>query len=241
MFYLVYMNVGPDSGAYLTIAITPSTTTTSTSRTWEIKVSQFLCKDRDLYVYHKVLCKNVLSINIRNCSFKKGHHQDVCNGLSDIPEDGRLSTLMLPHQVTDNILLLKGTFFTNQFYEWFKKIVLMYFIYRYEVCIRPEESMCCIAYVPCADETYSWTLDKDGSTSAAQTGSDCTADYLGITGATNECVRRPGASLTSRICGKYWVADTQGQSTNSAYETTSTQTAVQARGKHNLLHLITNV
>ena len=108
MFYLVYMNVGPDSGAYLTIAITPSTTTTSTSRTWEIKVSQFLCKDRDLYVYHKVLCKNVLSINIRNCSFKKGHHRDVCNGLSDIPEDGRLSTLMLPQQLPDNTLLLKG-------------------------------------------------------------------------------------------------------------------------------------
>ena len=144
MFYLVYMNVGPDSGAYLTIAITPSTTTTSTSRTWEIKVSQFLCKDRDLYVYHKVLCKNVLSINIRDCSFKKGHHQDVCNGLSDIPEDGRLSTLMLPHQVTDNILLLKGTFFTNQFYEWFKKIVLTSFTDT--KCVSVPKKVCAVSH-----------------------------------------------------------------------------------------------
>ena len=121
----------------------------------------------------------------------------------------------------------------------------MYLIYRYEVCIRPEEGACCIGYVPCADEKSSWTLDKDGAAAspneAVETGSDCTADYLGITGASNECVRRPGASLTSRICGRFWVANTQGQGANSAYETTSTQVAVQARGKHNLLHLITNV
>ena len=118
----------------------------------------------------------------------------------------------------------------------FKKI-LSNFIYRYEVCIRPELDSCCISYVPCADEASSWTLDKDGaaSPSAVETGSDCTADYLGITGAQTECVRRPGASLTSRICGAYFLASTQGQApytSSTVYETTTTVLAVPAKGKH---------
>jgi len=105
---------------------------------------------------------------------------------------------------------------------------------RYEVCIRPESDACCISYVPCADEASSWTLNKDISTTASvvSTGSDCTSDYLGITGASTECVRRPGASLTSRICGRIFSASTQGQApytTTNVYETSTTVLAVPTK------------
>jgi len=179
----MYMNVGPDSGAYLTIAITPSTTTTSTTRTWEIKVSQYLCKDRDLPP--------------AGClQWFVGHA-------------GRWKTYNFDASSTSNQQHIASQ--------------------RYDVCIRPEEGACCIAYIPCADETASWSLDQDGSSTAAETGSDCTADYLGITGATNECVRRPGASLTSRICGDFWTADTQASVVSSTYATSTTVSAVQTR------------
>jgi len=42
----VYMDVGPDSGGYITMTFAFSTTTTTISRTWEIHVTQIECSSR---------------------------------------------------------------------------------------------------------------------------------------------------------------------------------------------------
>ena len=42
-YFTVYMEVGPDSGGYITMTFAFSTTTTTISRTWEIHVTQHEC------------------------------------------------------------------------------------------------------------------------------------------------------------------------------------------------------
>ena len=41
--FTVYMEVGPDSGSYITLTFAFSTTTTTISRTWEIHITQHEC------------------------------------------------------------------------------------------------------------------------------------------------------------------------------------------------------
>ena len=47
-YFTVYMNVGPDSGGYITLTFAFSTTTTTISRTWEIHVTQHECSSTSI-------------------------------------------------------------------------------------------------------------------------------------------------------------------------------------------------
>ena len=53
-------------------------------------------------------------------------------------------------------------------------------VFRYQICIRQEEGMCCVSYSLCADETDPWTLDSTDAAATGLTGNDCTQDYLVI-------------------------------------------------------------
>lgn len=174
----MYMNVGPASGVTMNMAFTFSTTTTTT-RKWEIKVSQYECKDYNLPP--------------AGClQYFMGH-------------SGTWKTFNFDASSTSNRIHMQAL--------------------DYSVCFRPEAGACCIRYQPCASEADSWTLNEDdvATKSAHQTGEDCTEDYIGIAGASSTCSKASGNSLTSRICGRYWSADTQGKTLGTTYETSTTK------------------
>ena len=51
------------------------------------------------------------------------------------------------------------------------------FLYRYEICIRPQEGYCCVGYSLCPDAA-SWQLDQ----SNVKAMTVCSADYIEIEG-----------------------------------------------------------
>ena len=73
------------------------------------------------------------------------------------------------------------------------------FKYSYNICIRQEEGYCCIRYTLCGDDR-SWSLDnKDAAKS--EVGTQCSFDYLDISGASLTCTTASGTPAVERICG----------------------------------------
>ena len=79
----------------------------------------------------------------------------------------------------------------------------MYF-FSYNVCIRPEPGFCCIQYMLCQNEPNPFSLDTQGAADMkAKQESDCTLDYITISGSSVSCVQgsQNGNALTNKYCG----------------------------------------
>ena len=74
--------------------------------------------------------------------------------------------------------------------------------HRHNICIRQELGYCCVKYSKCAD-TNSWAFDTTAATSLTDT--DCTNDFIEISGLLGECQGPPPATLfRDRLCGQYF-------------------------------------
>ena len=71
------------------------------------------------------------------------------------------------------------------------------------MCIRPEPGFCCIQYMLCQDEPNPFSLDS-GTDGKAKQESDCTLDYIAISGSSVSCVQgsQNGNALTNKYCGQ---------------------------------------
>ena len=85
--------------------------------------------------------------------------------------------------------------------------------YSQNVCIRQECGFCCIQYSLCPDD-LPWSIDNNSAT--AETGSDCTNDYIEITNVSTTCNSDPNAAFASRLCGSLFSA-VNGGPTSVAY------------------------
>jgi len=75
------------------------------------------------------------------------------------------------------------------------------------ICIRQEAGMCCIQYSPCSDSN-SWAFDNkvDDDT---KIGTNCSQDYIEISGVLGQCNSQSEAFLLDKICGEiFGIVDT---------------------------------
>ena len=72
------------------------------------------------------------------------------------------------------------------------------------ICIRQESGYCCVRYNLCAD-TYSFAVatGPPSTDTATESGSQCTTDYVSITGVSGNC-EGSNVPLTNKICGYYF-------------------------------------
>merc|ERR1711976_382207 len=68
------------------------------------------------------------------------------------------------------------------------------------ICIRQEAGMCCIQYSPCSD-TNSCAFDnkEDADT---KIGTNCSQDYVEISGVLGQCNSQSEAFLLDKLCGE---------------------------------------
>ena len=171
-FIKVYVDIGLDQGATAKLDFTFSTTVTTVSRLWDIKVTQIECSSLSR-PYDSGCLQYFTGTTGRLTSFNFGQSSSSLYG-------------HLPSQKQ-----------VISFYSIKKKnFVLKYFSYSQNICIRQEAGQCCISYNVCGD-TSSYNFDNTDVTSLV--GSECTVDFLEITGAAYTCST---LQLGTRFCGQ---------------------------------------
>ena len=148
-----------DTGATAKLEFTFSTTVTTVSRSWEIKVTQIECSslarpyDAGCLQYFTGTTGRLTSFNFAQSSSSDYGH--------------------LPSQKYANVFLILQV-----------KTCHFYIIFSQNICIRQESGYCCITYNVCSD-TNSWAFDNIAATSLVNT--ECTTDFIEITGITYTC------------------------------------------------------
>jgi hypothetical protein len=82
---------------------------------------------------------------------------------------------------------------------------------NYNICIRKNAGYSCITYTVC--DATGFSVSNGGGGAKSMTGSDCTADYLEIVGAT---VSRNGNTIINRFCGEVLGFSVEGAITTAA-------------------------
>ena len=113
---------------------------------------------------------------------------------------------MIQLQTRDDISFINSIIFSNSTYT---SKCIPYF--SYNICIRKNAGYSCITYTVCDDTGFS--VSNSNGAAKSMTGSDCTADYLEIVGAT---ASQNGNTIINRLCGEVFGLADEGAITTAA-------------------------
>ena len=79
----------------------------------------------------------------------------------------------------------------------------MRFFFSYNICIRQEDGYCCVRYSLCGD-SQSFSIDNTAATVAAEAGTQCSEDWVGISGAMSTCAgTTSNTAQVNKLCGGF--------------------------------------